>query len=329
MAAEQRDSSDSLEISDLEVHTDLSACNTLGVGIFSHAVVITSGSGKGMINKNFPGVHIKKQNIAAYGSISVGEFATGVNKPHGFFSKARDTIHFLESCIDTEKYLRSMGKYLYDEGSYQRLHNPEGACKLFDGYKKYYEKIYSFDDTYKHIIFVLGRVCDAQEINIVSCNLFGLCIFFCQNYTTYPFEELYTNTDSYNTDSYKTNSYKYMESLNEEEKSVFLSVHAKILDILDTCSEFITERDERKKITTTQIFKLIALARDHLSIDKANILDTSCNVVYCRTSDPNDSCHGCSVSANGFTPAEDVAWGGKSKKRRKSKSKRTRRKRKV
>lgn len=324
MAAERdsSDSCDSLEISDLEVHTDLSACNTLGIGIFSHAAVITSGSGKGIINKNFPGVHIKKQNIAAYGSISVGEFATGVNKPHGFFSKARDTIHSLESCIDTEKYLRSMVKYLYDDGSYQRLHNTEGACKLFDGYEKYYEKIYSFDNTYKHIIFVLGRVCDAQEINIVSCNLFGLCNFFCQNYTTYPFEDLFTRiTDVSYID-------EYMESLNEKEKSVFLSIHAKILDIHDKCFEFITKRDEREKITTTQIFNLIALARDHLSIDKANILDTSCNVVYCKTSDPNDSCHGCSVSANGFTPAEDVAWGGKTKRKRR-KSKRSRRKRKV
>lgn len=140
-SAESSSESD-IELSELMPHTEEESTEfsrTLAIGIFTHGGIKIHEHGPTvgypLRNTNFPiGVRIKKQNVASYGSISVGKYATDATYPHEFYEKTRDAINSVESCIDSVKYLRRMANYNHDNGSYNPLHNPEGACRLFDGY---------------------------------------------------------------------------------------------------------------------------------------------------------------------------------------------------
>lgn len=161
---------------------------------------------------------------------------------------------------------------------------------------------------------MLGCAPHVKDVNLVFADLNELCIFFGQHYTLEKVEL---------TQSELT---EHLSTLNEREQDEFLHLYRKVSDIRTKCTEFVDERTKTKKITTTQLFNLIALARDHLFIDTANILDTSCNTVPNKTRKENDDCHGCSISVNGFTPEDGWAWGGKSRKSGRKTRRKTRRK---
>ena len=82
----------------------------------------------------------------------------------------------------------------------------------------------------------------------------------------------------------------------------------------EKCKLFIDTRNSTRRISTTQIFDLISLAKTYLNINAANILDLSCNVV--SSINPDDTCDTCdtfSISGNCYVPEEGWAYGGKRK----------------
>ncbi len=284
---------------------------TLAISIFAHGDIIVDDHGKPIENKNFPGVYIKKNNTSYYGCVSTPYQAVDYDEPDDITRQAMDSI---DTCI-----LPGYVDYIKDaveqkEDCYQ-LMKPEKSCILFDGRTEYYEKKYTFDDDFNYIGFMI-RYNGEHIINIVECFLYDLLSFFTRKFSfDFGFDTLLF-LENPATHPYASGAIEAAQmNLTQEQRLYFNTVKERVIKINTVCSKFVKERSP--EITTTQIFDLIALAKDCLNVTRANILDLSCSVVERKNTDECDDCDGYSINGNCVTPT--LAWGGKFKRTKRRK----------
>lgn len=309
---ERRAKEFAVDETELKKHQD-----TLAIGIFAHGEISINQDGKKNLleNNNFPiGVHIKKKNTSPYACVGVGFYPVleTLEARYSNYKKITKKIIYSKE-INIPSYYK---KKISDTSKYYNLYeNHEG--ELFDGNTEYYEKSYDLNDSDAHALHAIILSTHDNEIDIATCSFYELCNFFK---IKYPF---ISEEKGFDVDKYLV----YIRSLKLDEQRALQHFALNIINKLIT---ILSER--RHRITTSFIFDLIAIARDHLGITKANILDLSCNVVKKITlhgldasaeekqSDLDDTCEGFSINGNCVRPIR--AWGGKTKRKRKRKTKR-------
>ncbi len=298
--------SSSIDEEELTKHKD-----TLAIGIFAHGQIIIKQDGTPLENNNFPiGVHIKKKNVATFACVALNSYnVTDTLEPETRYSdykKITKKIIYSKE-INIPSYYTTYTRDLPCSKLYRGCYG-----QLFDGKTNYYEKTYGLTDPKPYVVRAIILSTHDNEIDIAKCTIYELCSFFKINY---PF----ILEEGFSPEVFKT----YLKILiPEKQKELIIFIKSVMSKLL-----LIIQSSEKKRLNTTHIFDLIAIARDHLGITKTNILDASCNVVQKIKrdglsaeeiqSDLDDTCDGYSISGNCVTPPDHFAWGGKTKRKRK------------
>lgn len=259
----------------------------LSVYIFLHGTMNVHNK-KIIINENYPkNVLIRKQNYGALGCGSVqSERPPDIND-------LKSAAYSLKKCANRDQYNEEAKKYYVgDNRKYYQFHN-DYSCNIFEGGTSFYEKEYTFDDRINKLYFYWNNKLIDYKIDLVSCTKEELCKFLnintlaCQNFKEKEKEKKKREFEN------TTNIVTEFKSCTEEE----------------LCQDFINKRDSLKKITTTQLFDLIAIARDNLHINKVNILDQSCNFVK------DENGHAVFLGLIHKYETPNTIYGGKSRKK--------------
>ena len=276
----------------------------LAIGIIAHGVMKVDKYGKPIENKNFPVVHIKLTGSSTYACISIPGRA--FLDDDDYFNLPRKAFTS-DTCIDPSYEFNMKTRVKLQHGHHQLI-NPKKTCRFFDGNTKYLEKEYSFDDKFNFIGFIVRRDGIDREINIVTCGLKKLIEYFTFNLSSeFGFNVGYILSKPLKIEEFKKHGIEKINKLKVDVKKIY-----------EKCFEFIMYRtDEQiktRRITTTHIFDLIALSKEYLNVDYANIIDLSCSVVPFKNKDPTDNCDGFSINGNCFDP-KGYAYGGNKTKR--------------
>ncbi len=264
------------------------------IGIFTHGVI------NPRVSVEIPsGVTIQKQNVAAPGCVTYADIYR--RKDHKVcYQITRKALSNIKSCIDKKQYLKSAKKYNSQKGNpFKGLHTPENVCLFFDksNTKPYKQKEYSLDMDLQNIIFVVENTPENFEINLIACDITQLIAFF-------------------------TSDGKTLTPEDEQELRKFIEERG--YPDYPSRSKYL-----QREVTTTQIFKLIEIARDYLNVENVNIFDNSCNVIFSSSDDPpvTTQIHEDYVNPLNNEEIEKLGkFGGKTrklrKKRRRTKTKR-------
>lgn len=277
----------------------------LAIGIIAHGAMKVDKDGKPIENENFPGVHIKLTGSSTYACVSTPAFA--FNLTGNYFNLPRKAFTS-DTCIDPSYEFNMKTRVKLQHGHHQLI-NPKKTCRFFDGNTKYLEKEYSFDSLFNFIGFIVRRDGIDREINIVTCEIDILKNYFTFNMSSEFGSDVVSMVHvlpkDFLIEKFKIKPHQ-IERLDK--------LKADVRKIYDTCEKFITYRDKYTRITTSHIFDLIALSKEYLNVDYANIIDLSCSVVPFKNKDPTDNCDGFSINGNCFDP-KGYAYGGNKTKR--------------
>lgn len=285
----------------------------LSIGIIAHGSMKVDEFGKPIENTNFPGVHIKLTGSSTYSCVSMPGFA--FNLKGDYFNLPR--MAFTSNTCIEPSYEFNMKNQVKLQHRHHKLINLKKMCRIFDGNTKYLEKEYSFDSKFNFIGFIVRRDGIDRQINIANCTIDTLTNYFTFNLA----HEFGFNVSTAHVMSKDLLIEKF--KIKPYQIDLLDKLQADARKIYDTCVKFIEYRHTHRRITTTHIFDLIALSKEYLNVDYANIIDLSCSVVPFKSDDPADNCDGFSINGNCFDPT-GYAYGGKKTKRLKYYSRRKR-----
>ena len=204
------------------------------------------------------------------------------------------------------------------------------GCVTFSGL--YYDKKADFN-----------RKCRATNMSLLSLKI-GLNYAYQKTYASFTKDKthplhctegtcrLFTDKDKYYEKqyiandalgnmilSYATDTHMVSINLMRCDATTLLSAVGTSEESHQVCNEFCDKRDSYSNpiITTTELYKLIALFKTYRLIQKVNILDLSCNVMRATPRNGTNTYDGYGSYQTCFPAEEDVGWGGKSRKSRK------------
>ncbi len=136
----------------------------MSIGIFTHGAI----TGKTVpIPDN---VNIKKQNVSAYGCITITNLKIGWNAINTAIGSLVNV-----SCVNQEKYL-IRSEHLKEKKP--MFHSDEGTCRLFEGQEPFIEKLYSGGT----IVFAMIKDGQFKCLNLWHCTTRGFSDFFSIDY---------------------------------------------------------------------------------------------------------------------------------------------------
>ena len=252
----------------------------LAIGIYLHGGIKTDDTGRPIKNNNYPdGIYMRKKNISDFGCVAFSsKFVEHALPAHIVKLYPSGQIALTVKALTSLESCVNTDTYLRVVQGYKDMStlHKNGCSILHEGKTEYYEKIYQSDKTPIHSQLIF-MINPSVYINIMSCSLKEFIHFFSQNGLT----------------PYKVTKLEHVFNKISEKRSIML--------------------------TTTDLHELISYAQEYLSIKNVNILDTSCSVISSLTDDPSDQCSACpgfSISCNGFKPEPNLAWGGKTRRKR-------------
>lgn len=132
----------------------------MSIGFFCHGYIGTE------IIPVPDNVEIRKQNVSAYGCITISQFKIGLNAIN---TAIKSLINV--SCVNQEKYLEH-SKQLKDENP--MFHSEEGTCRLFEGPEPFVKKYYSGGT----IVFAMIKDGHFKCLDLYNCSESGFNDFF-------------------------------------------------------------------------------------------------------------------------------------------------------